>query len=377
MMSAPRFLLRLALFCLPLLIVPALIYFGDLLPVEAIVSIQMNNDNVLYAPRYPLNEKTFAYKVQSINFQQPDVLALGSSRVMQWRSPMFLPDVTFFNGGGPGWRLREVESVLKAIDPNALPDIILLGLDQPWFNPNFPSTRVFQPTLDIDMADQVGYLVSRLPLDIASGQLTVQELVNFDEPIHQALTLGFGGRLGYGYRNDGSLQRAVLINNGENFARNRLEFDRDLLENRQAQFITGDILNERQLQILDRLLAYADEQGIVVIGILPPFAPSFYESMQQSGDFTYLDQLPDALQPVFERYDFSFFDFTDAQVVAEVDDGVFWDGWHASESFMIQMYLHMLEAEPNLLSTISDAGYLAQILTEIDNPHDVFEDQWK
>ena len=77
--------------------------------------------------------RDLAFKTISANLRQPHILAAGSSRVLQFRDQFFNrhPD-EFYNVGAPAWALDQVEQLLH--DLTYTPRILILGLDQAWFN---------------------------------------------------------------------------------------------------------------------------------------------------------------------------------------------------------------------------------------------------
>ena len=66
--------------------------------------MQMSDDPILYRPRY--GNRDLDFKVISANLRQPEVMTVGSSRVLQFRSLFFDKQPhAFYNGGAPAWTL--------------------------------------------------------------------------------------------------------------------------------------------------------------------------------------------------------------------------------------------------------------------------------
>jgi len=101
------FWLKLCLFALPFVLAfvaltGILIYSGESMPLAMVVAMQQGETPVLYRPRYGNRDLTF--KLMSVEARHPEVLALGSSRVLQFRSVFFNLDTSvFYNGAGPAW----------------------------------------------------------------------------------------------------------------------------------------------------------------------------------------------------------------------------------------------------------------------------------
>src|SRR5207248_547269 len=116
-------------------------------------------------------------------------------------------------------------------------------------------------------------------------------------------------------------------------------------------------LSQTALNELDGILKYAKEHGIFVIGFAPPYAPTIYGEMMADGKHTYIPKEITALQEMFKRYEFGYFDFSDAtQLGATEEDMV--DSFHASEFINLRMYLRMLTTLPDVLGPYSDLAYL-------------------
>src|SRR6185369_1845358 len=82
------------------------IYCGEAMPLATVVEMQARVPALLFRPRYETN--FFAYKLLTAVRHQPAVLALGSSRVLAFRSSLFAPNpAVFYNAGVEGWLLGE------------------------------------------------------------------------------------------------------------------------------------------------------------------------------------------------------------------------------------------------------------------------------
>ena len=131
-----RFLLRLALYALPfaipfVLLSGFLIYTGEAMPLWMVAQMQMGDAPVLYRPRY--GNRDLDFKTLSANLRQPEIMTVGSSRVLQFRSLFFDKQPrAFYNAGAPAWQLEQVRQLLDGL--TFTPRILIVGLDQPWFN---------------------------------------------------------------------------------------------------------------------------------------------------------------------------------------------------------------------------------------------------
>src|SRR4051812_47220692 len=112
-----RFLKKLILFSIPMLLIlllPIYIYWvsGELNTIDQIVNEQMNSSVPTITGFAYLNGA--GYKFKSILRRKPEVLVLGTSRVMQFRSDFFKNPRSFYNGGGMTVFLEHFKKALDA-----------------------------------------------------------------------------------------------------------------------------------------------------------------------------------------------------------------------------------------------------------------------
>src|SRR5690349_15221256 len=120
-----RFFSRLALFTIPfalgfLLLTGSLIYIGESIPLHLVIWMQDSDTPVLFRPAYGNRDQD--YKLLSVNYRQPELLLIGSSRVLQFRAQFANnnPDA-LYNAAAPAWRLPEVSRLIFEMD--AKPDV--------------------------------------------------------------------------------------------------------------------------------------------------------------------------------------------------------------------------------------------------------------
>jgi hypothetical protein len=94
-------------------------------------------------------------------------------------------------------------------------------------------------------------------------------------------------------------------------------------------FGNGDEVYGESVHKVEEILRLCKERGIMVTAFLPPFAPSVYRQLMESGHYTYMSKIYPALLPLFEKYGFELFDFTDASGIT--DDTMSYDGHHADD----------------------------------------------
>ena len=107
-----------------------------------------------------LNLDMFQYKLELIKNIKPKIVAIGSSRVMQFREESF--NTSFITTGGAANYLNEGLLFLKEMTKHHKPEIIILGLDFWWFNEKFYQPKIFdqQEKKEIDIKSKINQTLS-------------------------------------------------------------------------------------------------------------------------------------------------------------------------------------------------------------------------
>jgi hypothetical protein len=370
------FLLRLFLYALPfavpfLLLTGFMIYTGESMPLRLVAAMQMGDIPVLFRPRY--GNRDLDFKTLSANLRQPDILTVGSSRVLQFRSLFFNRQPrAFYNVGAPAWTLDQVQQLLSNL--TYTPRILILGIDHPWFNDAYVPDVIDPQVSDFAHIFQVNRSFMQ---DVFKGEeFDILRYLARIEPGFGGTALGLRAiRDGHGFRNDGSEQYGDFLVahwlDPQTERQRHLDFLRDGVE----MYVYGDTVSESRLQQLEVTLQWAQDRGVTVIGFLPSYMPTLYQQMLADGNHTYIQQLDAALQPLFARYAFPYFNFSDGAALGATDADYF-DGWHASERIYLRLYAQILAAQPDLLGAYSDPVFLAAAAASATDTFTVFGDQF-
>ena len=367
-----RFLIKLILYALPFaipfgLLCGFMIYSGEAMPLDWVARMQLSDEPILYRPRY--GNRDLDFKVISANLRQPQVMTLGSSRVLQFRSLFFNQQPhAFYNGGAPAWTLDTVRQLLDRL--TFAPKVLIIGLDQPWFDDAYVPDVLPDQVSDFTHLFQVN---RSLMQDVFAGQsFDIGRYLARVEPGHGGLALGLRAiRDGHGFRNDGSEQYGDFLVAHFLYPQNERQHHLDMLRDGQQMYVYGDTVSAKRVQQLTDLLIWCKARGITVIGFQPSFMPTLYQKLIADGNHTYVAKLDAALSPLFAQYGDFYFNFADSSKLGETDDD-FFDGWHASEKINLRMYTQMLKALPNVLGMYSDPAVLQADDQGASNIFDVF-----
>jgi hypothetical protein len=377
-MLRSKFLLKLVVFGITLSVISFIpiaiaIYSGEAMPLWMVVHMQSNDDTVIYEP---LNEDLFfSYKVLSIQARHPEVITIGSSRMDYFQPALFnkQPEVVY-TLNGPAWDFEKVRSFVAQLEPDYSPQILIIGLDQLWFNETY--LLELGPNVEETSISEVDpeYILARTRLVweyIFADDINLETIIGRSYENTGYTMLGLKALLsGRGYRIDGSrLSNTPTTAMLEEILAEHIY----MLEHREAIYRQGQSLAQETLDDLDYVLQTCNEKGIIVIGFFLPFRPSFYDEMKASGEHTYIPQASEQVAIIFERNGFDFFDYSNAAWIGGTDENLF-DGWHSTELFATQIYIELLKSLPDVLGEYSDLEYLQNVVANAENPFDIWSD---
>lgn len=342
-----RFGARLGLF---LLLVAAIIGFsviclyraGELCSFSSFIH-PLQQDQ-LFGLGYSYYDKAYKFHMTD-EVERPDVLALGSSRIMQVKRSVVSPDYSFYNAGGAIQNARELSLFINKLHDS--PKLILVNIDQWWFNrayiaedlPFSPSVYDDEGALDMHKR---GQFVCDFYTDLVKGKISLKKV--FSSP-HIGLNAicNENGFAADGSRYQGDMMLAPEVQEDYNF-KNVLGRIRD----GNLRFQYGDEADSSMVSVVDDFLNQCVARKIKVVAFLPPFAPYVYQQMQETGKYGYMSKLYDMLRPLFDQYEgCSLYDFTDV-----TDTGAhnydFDDGFHGSEIIYNGMIRQMVRRDSTL-----------------------------
>lgn len=348
-----------------LLLTGALGYSGESMPLGLVLRMQDSNTPVLYRVKYGNLDQRF--KRMAVDYFQPEIMIVGSSRVLQFRAAFanLNPDA-LYNAAAPAWQLEEVSRLLYAM--NHRPDVIILGIDDPWFNADYAGDPIVEPPIS-DFARL--FIVNRTFLQaVVDGEtFDIQRLLARVEPSGSGgIAIGFRAIIdGHGFRNDGSEQYGDFLVAQHLWPPNTRGMHMGWFEEGTNMYVRGNVVDEAAIQQLRAILDFAQRNDILLIGFYPPYMPSLWEQMEDSERHTYIPESTAQVKALFEEYNFPYFDFHDGAALGATDED-FFDGWHASERIAAQIYINIAREVPEL-QPYSDLDALQAI---VDSATDTF-----
>jgi hypothetical protein len=295
-----------------------------------------------------INQSAYEYKMLLLDTIKPEIIALGSSRVMQVRDGFF--GKSFVNLGGSIEAVPELEravSHIVALGPSR-PALVFVFVDPWWFNPNYSNLQGHLPAVfpKIISADLVLQGLS----DLQYGDWPLESLRSENLGIFSVLKkAGFSKDGGYNYVStiDGETQVDVGFSD---------EFDR--IENGSNLFATGShpdaAMLGRMCAALDRL---RNSVGHLVV-IAPPFAGPVWTKMKAGGRYGYI---PEAYSEL-GRCSPGFLDLSDIASVPAARDCEFYDGVHAGNTVAARILRMVGARQPGVEKYLNSAFIDAFIL---------------
>src|SRR4051812_12293983 len=138
--QALQFALRATLFLAPLIagafaFEMAMYRTRDSWPIEKVLAAEENLPGESIWGRANFSQQYNLSKSAMIRRRNPRIVALGSSRVMEFRALMFHPfEASFYNGGGLIQTVNDLAAYTRQVKEGSMPrpQVIIIGID-PWW----------------------------------------------------------------------------------------------------------------------------------------------------------------------------------------------------------------------------------------------------
>jgi len=264
-----------------------------------------------------LNQNTFSYKLELIEEVKPKVIALGSSRVMQFRKESF--NTSFINAGGAMNYLNEGYLFLDAMYKVHRPEYIILGLDFWWFNHDHYQPSAF-PYHNNNGTTITFSKIRKTFSWLFNGKISLlREHKNY-------FNLGFDAiKYSTGFRSDGSYFYAKTLFGVVPSSDERFSDTFDRIEKGGYRFEFSDQLDTTRVAILEKILKLIETHKTKVLILLPPVANGVYQKLDNS-HYSYIK----ALQKYLPTLDKEIYDHHYLSTLTENDCECI-DGFHGGD----------------------------------------------
>jgi hypothetical protein len=346
--------------------------FNENLDTRAAIAVQLKEDS-LYGRL--LSGQDFAYKRQMTSAWNPELLVIGSSRVMVFRKEFFSDAVRFYNAGGSVPTLEKGMEFLEQLPKEYRPRGILLGLDLWWVNGNYVDHRDIKA--DIDGGNFVSsrvrlygtlfdHLLKRTFGKIGVSVFDSRSFQAAPDPVEGKRSIGLLAAIrGDGFRNDGSWQYGSVV-------RGEIIGDKDFADTKEAirtgrgAFTYAERVDPQKVEKLRTFLRQLKTRTNTITAFAPPYAHEIYAMMEKMPQYAaYLKEARSILATLCREEGIGFYDFSDVTWYGSNDDETL-DGYHGSERSYARLTLAM-EQDPALGKYI-DGARIRRMLNETSNP---------
>lgn len=350
------------------------------------IAVLILSKEALYIDRTIINQKKyligFAYMQQdfrymkwlSITYQGNNVImALGSSRVLQFQKQMF--DSTFFNAGKAISGLNDCKSFLQSIPKPKYPKYLIIGLDQWMFNEACDSLKYTPSKESWGIRGSIYPTISicrEIYKDIFSGKYNFRLFFKSDSIYKVGLNALVHNM---GFLNDGSYYYGDLIvkllKNDSTYSDFEYRDTYDRIRKGNDIFESGNSVNDKAITVLNDFLQYCKENKIQVVAFLPPFADNVYKRLILNGNYGYLKEIYPKTKTVFEKYNYELYDFSSVSACNSSDSETI-DGIHGGSLTYQRLLIQMLDSG-SILNKVTNATRLKIDLKNCKNRYKVYK----
>lgn len=370
-----KFALRLGLFWLPIFLVVVcgvetmLWRSGETWPIGRVIDFQKLHPDFVFLRRY-FGQDLYSYKWQALMQKRPDVVVLGSSRVMKFRAEMFgLTSITssrsqFYNCGGMIQSAKDFEEGVDLLLAVYNPKLVIIGVDMWWLNGNYTQKSRIREEVDYDAAlDWRQHM--QCFRNLIKSREALKEALSAPEKSHALKCIGLGSVAGggIGFRSDGSIsgrKDQLPVRDGVwHYVDAESPPVRERAQKNTKQFIPTDGLSRERLDQLERAISGLRNRGVRVIAFLPPFSNEVAEIIQSSPEQRRIwAEYREIVPQLFKKLEVPCLDASTPARLG-LDDRYMVDGFHGEET----MHLHILK---HLLELPECAGFFPDAAATID-----------
>lgn len=338
---------------------------GEIDSIATIVQQQISEDTIYGSAT---NQNTFFYKLELVKATKPDIVAIGSSRVMQFRKEMF--NTSFINAGGAVNSVDEAEKFVNTMLKLHQPKIILLGIDDWWFNSNSAAANWKNPDNDTStiitfqkviapylwLYDKKITWTNYINLLLFNREITTSKLTNSQlsgiSAIHKET----------GFRPDGSYFYGNIIT-----TKNKEDYlFKDTLRrinNGVDRFEYADAISNSNWKKIKSIIHNLETKGINVITFIPPYSNTAYNKIKKTSQYHYMEIISDHAKAE------GIYDFRDPNSL-HLTDCDFTDGTHGSEIAYLKLLSNLQEIQPFTDAYYTNEKYIRTIKCFLNIPID-------
>lgn len=317
-----------------------------------------------------ISDNTAAVKLEIVGKKQPSIVAFGSSRVMQFRGTFF-KNKDFYTLGGIVPNIDCLEQVYKEVHKVYQPNIIIIGVDMWWLNPNFNDFTQLQKNNTSLIAQKINlYRATIVNLrenkELRDSIFYQEKFKTYDEIAERKNIGALAAVYNEGYREDGSYQYGRVILDST-YAKRQWEKSWVRIVNKTDRFVVADGIAADRLDKLQRIIRRMQDDGSKVVVFLAPFPhKSIEQFMSNEGQRTVITSLRSQVPRICQEEGTPCYDFSDMSDINSPNTESL-DGFHGSERTYAKIMLNLFENEAILRPYINE-DYIRQELADNEHP---------
>lgn len=300
---------------------------GELTSIEVVVETQQVHGGLYGTALHP---NVYPYKMELYAARNPEIVAIGSSRVLQFRQSQF--DRPFANLGRTVNYPAEAVKLVQDMLAIGAPRMVLFGIDHYWFNPAFTTALDFR-THQLrggNLTPDALMTPFRWLLDDKVTPSTYREFLlgKVSRATNGAPLFGVLAILeGSGYGADGSWYYDNQVYGRRAAEDPSFQDTLGRIATSSSQFRHGQSVDGQRFEDIQRAIELLTDAGVQVITFVPPMASPVTEAMTARGaDYLYADIARARLSDLRTRH----FDFLEISSL-DANDCEFIDGFHGGD----------------------------------------------
>lgn len=292
---------------------------------QQIVKYQIKH-NAIYGSA--LNENYFSYRLELIKEIKPDIVAVGSSRVGQFKQKFFKN--SFVAAANAGNSLAETHYFIEEMIKNHKPKLVILGIDPWWFNKKMPNNKYlsYQQNNGKNISSTKIFNALKIfasnPLFFSNQLITHQTTEN---PYTTIPSLGFRAiAKSNGSFSDGSYLYFSTLSGISPAEDKNFNNSKERIRQEMFPFFYGEELYYPRIKEFYSLLALLKQNKIQVLILTTPLSPTIYDALinEKKEDFAWLQKFDE-----FAKKN-KIFHFLNPHKIQTIDCE-FYDGFHGGD----------------------------------------------
>ncbi len=313
---------------------------------DEIVSLQKSKDAIYGTAS---NQNTFLYKLEMVKMVKPVVIALGSSRVMQFREEYF--NSSFVNCGGAMNYINEGRMFLEKMLLFHKPKLMLFGVDFWWFNNNIKQPTIFDYHDNDGKVLTIDKLVRPFSF-LLKAKITIKDVWNilFNRHKENGVTKYYNIGLNAitdsrGFRKDGSyLYAGIIFGLDKGIIDHKFNDSLNKINKGGFGFEYGDDLAKDRIEDFKNIVNICRDNKIDLIIINPPLSHTIYSKIYSMlNKYSYVDKFREFMK--LQLQNMEFYDFQNILDIGSNDCECI-DGIHGGDVTYQKILLKIIEDNP-------------------------------